>query len=390
MTEERPHTAHIEMQDQGPSGITVAYGGVWSLTHTPQAHHDILHALTALAENSPEDGAVPQTKVTFTVDELGEWGSTLITSMVAMIAACRQKGIEPDLSPLPEGIQRLVALAFAVPARADASRSAKNANFLERVGDQALILPHSVAHIVSFCKQTAHGMGRVFVGKSDMRWRDVLSQMQECGSAAFPIVSLISLLVGLILAFVGAVQLQTFGASIYVADLVSIGMVRVIGAIMAGITMAGRTGASFAAVLGTMQVNEEIDALHTLGVSPTEFLVLPRLIALVCMMPLLTIYSDLMGILGGVIVGIGMLDLHMSEYIFATKRSLSAANIWIGLAHGTLFGVVIAICGCYHGMRCGRSALAVGVATTAAVVSSIVSLILVTAFVTVICDWIGV
>lgn len=381
MTEENMNMTHIEMRNNGAQGIRICFGGAWPLTHTPVAQSEIIQAIGALPTIIP---------VALTTEGLGEWGSTLITSMVAIIRACRERDIEPDLTGLPEGIQRLVALAFAVPARDGAARSARKPAFLERVGGAALVLPQTAGHVVGFCTQLVRGLGRVCSGRADMRWRDVLEQMQECGSTAFPIVSLISLLVGLILAFVGAVQLQTFGASIYVADLVAIGMVRVMGAIMAAITMAGRTGASFAAVLGTMQVNEEIDALHTLGISPTEFLVLPRFIALVFMMPLLTIYADLMGVLGGLIVGIGMLDLHLTEYIVATKRSLSVANIWIGLTHGTLFGMVIAICGCYNGMRCGRSALAVGVATTAAVVSSIVSIILVTAFVTVMCDWIGV
>ncbi len=375
---------HIKVQSNG-THVTISFSGTWALSHVPEAYHESLATLNSLA---------PTASVTLLTDEaqggLSDWGSTLITCIVGMVRTCRERGIEPDMTALPEGVRRLVALAFAVPPRKDAARSAKRTPFLERVGGIALRIPESVRSVASFCGHMVRGLGRVCTGKADMRWRDVLEQMQECGSTAFPIVSLISLLVGLILAFVGAVQLQTFGAEIYVADLVGIGMVRVIGAIMAAITMAGRTGASFAAVLGTMQVNEEIDALHTLGISPTEFLVLPRLIALVFMMPLLTIYADLMGILGGLIVGVGMLDLHMAEYIFATKRSLSAANIWIGLAHGTLFGVVIAICGCYNGIRCGRSALAVGVATTAAVVSSIVSIILVTAFVTVVCDFIGV
>lgn len=381
MTEENAHSAQINMQSDEANGITISFGGTWALDHTPQSYHTIIAAL----ENLPKG-----TKLQLETRELGSWGSTLITSIVAIIRLCRERDMEADTANLPQGIKRLVELTFAVPARAEAARTAKYTSFLEQVGESALALPQSAVNVMDFCARTVRGLGRVFCCSSDMRWRDVLAQMQECGSTAFPIVSLISLLVGLILAFVGAVQLRTFGAEIFVADLVGIGMVRVIGAIMAAITMAGRTGASFAAVLGTMQVNEEIDALHTLGVSPTEFLVLPRLIALVFMMPLLTIYADLMGILGGFIVGIGMLDLHLAEYIFATKRSLSAANIWIGLIHGTFFGVVIAICGCYNGMRCGRSALAVGVATTSAVVSSIVSIILVTAFVTVMCDVIGV
>jgi len=179
-------------------------------------------------------------------------------------------------------------------------------------------------------KKSAHpelGFSLAFLkllrGKARFRRSDFIMTIQECGVQALPIVSLISLLVGLILAFVGAVQLMMFGAQIYVASLVGIAMVRVMGAIMTGIIMAGRTGAAFAAQLGTMQVNEEIDALTTLGVSPMEFLVLPRMLALGLMMPLLCLYADLMGILGGLIVGVGMLDLSVVEYINQTRASVS-------------------------------------------------------------------
>ncbi len=381
MSTHETQSAHIAIRKTEGMGIDICFSGAWPLEHMPASHHAVLQEMSTLSTKH---------SVRLLCEDLGHWGSTLITSIVAIISACRKVGIEPDSSALPEGVQRLVRLAFAVPPREGTERQKSHLGFFEHIGDAALTLPHSIQHVAAFCRQVSVGLCRVFCGQSDMRWRDVLAQVQECGSTALPIVSLISLLVGLILAFVGAVQLQTFGAEIYVADLVGIGMVRVIGAIMAAITMAGRTGASFAAVLGTMQVNEEIDALRTLGVSPTEFLVLPRLIALVAMMPLLTIYADAMGILGGLIVGVGMLDLNMAEYVFATKRSHTTANIWIGLVHATFFGLVIAICGCYNGIRCGRSALAVGVATTAAVVSSIVSIIVVTAIITVVCDGIGV
>jgi len=162
------------------------------------------------------------------------------------------------------------------------------------------------------------------------------------------------------------------------------------GAIMTGIIMAGRTGAAFAAELGTMQVNEEIDALRTFGFSPAEFLVLPRVLALVLMMPLLCIYADLMGILGGFIVGVAMLGINPLQYLHSTWNSVPLANLWIGLVHSTVFGVLIALAGCYRGMRCGRSALAVGQATTSAVVTSILSIIIATAIITVVCEIIGV
>jgi phospholipid/cholesterol/gamma-HCH transport system permease protein len=195
-------------------------------------------------------------------------------------------------------------------------------------------------------------------------------------------VILISLLVGLILAFIGAIQLMMFGAQIYVANLVAVAMVRVMGAVMAAVIMAGRTGAAFAAQLGTMQVNEEIDALKTLGISPMEFLVLPRMLALVIMMPLLCVYADIMGIIGGMIVGIGMLDLGLVEYLHQTRASLSLSFFWIGLFYAAVFGVLIALAGCLRGMQCGRSALAVGEATTSAVVTAIVAIVVATAVIT--------
>src|SRR3546814_507817 len=156
--------------------------------------------------------------------------------------------------------------------------------------------------MLAFLGETALMFGRFLAGLATYRRPDFLLTLQECGAQALPIVTIISLLVGLILAFVGAVQLEQFGAEIYVADLVGIAMAREMGAIMTGIVMAGRTGAAFAAQIGTMQGNEEIDALTTLGISPIDFLVLPRMLALMLMMPLLCIYADLTGILGGWLV----------------------------------------------------------------------------------------
>jgi phospholipid/cholesterol/gamma-HCH transport system permease protein len=214
--------------------------------------------------------------------------------------------------------------------------------------------------------------------------------LEECGAQALPIVSLISVLVGLILAFVGAIELKMFGAQIFVADVVGIGMVRIMGAIMTGVIMAGRTGAAFAAQIGTMQVNEEIDALQTLGISPVEFLVLPRMLALIVMMPLLCLYADLMGILGGIVVGMGMLDLSLTEYLNRTRESVTMAHLWIGLFHSGVFGVLVAMAGCLRGMQCGRSASAVGEATTSAVVTSIVAIVVATAVITFACQLLGI
>ena len=156
-------------------------------------------------------------------------------------------------------------------------------------------------------------------------------------------------------------------------------MTREMGAVMGGIIMAGRTGASFAAQLGTMTVNEEIDALRTMGLSPMEFLVAPRMIALAFMMPLLVLYADIVGILGGYVVCVGMLDLTPTQYWEETKAAVTLTHISIGLVKGVVFGVLIALAGCLRGMRCGRSAADVGEATTSAVVTAIIWIIMIDA-----------
>jgi phospholipid/cholesterol/gamma-HCH transport system permease protein len=214
--------------------------------------------------------------------------------------------------------------------------------------------------------------------------------MEECGARALPIVSLISLIVGLILAFVGAIQLRLFGAQIYVADLVGLAMSREMGAMMTGIIMAGRTGAAFAAQLGTMQVNEEIDAFKTMGISPMEFLVLPRMLALAAMMPLLCIYANLMGMFGGGIVAVGMLDITPAQYYNQTLLAVHLVDFGVGVVKSLIFGVLVAMSGCLRGIQCGRSADAVGDATTSAVVTAIVAIIVSDAIMTVLCDVLGI
>jgi phospholipid/cholesterol/gamma-HCH transport system permease protein len=231
---------------------------------------------------------------------------------------------------------------------------------------------------------------RLFRGRARFRRSDLALIIQECGPQALPIVTLISFLVGLILAYMGAVQLKLFGAQVYVASLVGLGMARVMSALMTGIIMAGRTGASFAAQLGTMQVNEEIDAFKTLGISPMEFLVLPRMLALIVMVPLLTLYSDLVGILAGFIVGVTMLDIGLMEYYYQTVESLTVMQFVIGLIQAAVFGILIAIASCMRGMQCGRSASAVGEATTSAVVTSIVFIVVAASVLTIIFNVLGI
>ncbi|WP_414999329.1 MlaE family ABC transporter permease [Desulfovibrio sp.] len=318
-------------------------------------------------------------------DKLEAWDSSLLVFLVQLTKAANDRQITPQ-NQLPEGLERLLKLAFAVPAKAGSDRKKEELNFVQRVGQATIDLPPRVNDFLNFVGDVTLALGRLVTGRSQMRSQDLLAAMQECGVQALPIISITSMLFGLILAFVGAVQLTQFGAQIYVAGLVGIGMLRVMGAIMVGVVMAGRVGAAYAALIGTMQVNEEVDALATLGISPIDFLVLPRVVALTAMIPLLTLYADLMGVIGGYIVGTTMLSISPMEYINATMQMVPYKHVFIGLTYGTIFGVIIAITGCYQGMRCGRSAQAVGLATTTAVVHAIVGIIVATAVITVICN----
>jgi phospholipid/cholesterol/gamma-HCH transport system permease protein len=337
-----------------------------------------------------ELAAGPTTRFVCAADTLESWDSGLLSLLAQVREQCDRQGVMFDDSALPAGVRRLLSLAGSDSGQAGRPGGSVRPTLLERFGQWGIIVWQHLVEMTVFLGEVTVACGRLLTGRARFRVSDLLVIMQECGAQALPIVSLISLLVGLILAFVGAVQLSLFGAQIYVASMVGIAIVRVMGAIMTGIIMAGRTGAAFAARLGTMQVNEEIDALVTLGIDPVEFLVLPRIIALALMMPLLCLYADLMGIIGGMVVGVFMLDLNVMEYLEMTKKAVRLQDFWIGLFHSAVFGVLVALAGCHRGMQCGRSASAVGDATTSAVVTGIVSIIVATAVITVICNILGI
>lgn len=359
----------------------IVISGNWKLEDSMPSPDEVLKTIES-------KGAVKQ--ITFDSDALLAWDTGLLIFLAGIIAFSSEHNINVDRKGLPVGVQRLLSLASKVPERKGARKETRHVALLARTGEQAVAFGHSLLGTLGFIGEISQSFLRILTGNGQFRRSDLLLYLQECGAQALPIVSLISMLVGLILAFVGAIQLKMFGAQIYVADLVGIAMVREMGAIMTGIIMAGRTGASYAAQIGTMQVNEEIDALNTLGVPPIDFLVMPRMIALALMMPLLTLYANLMGIIGGMIVGVFGLDLSFLQYYNETKSAVGFNDLWIGLFSGFVFGILVAFAGCMRGMQCGRSASAVGEATTSAVVTGIVSIVVSTAIITVICNVLGI
>ena len=313
--------------------------------------------------------------VAFDTRELRAWDSAVVTFLARITELCRERGIPLDSTGLPQGVQRLLRLAEAVPERPDVRRGADRRGWLERLGIGAMAWTQGGRQALAFLGEVTLSTARLFRGRARLRAQDVALFIQACGVDALPIVTLISVLVGMILAFVGAVQLLRFGAQIYVADLVAIAMVREMGCIMTAIIMAGRTGSGFAAQLGTMKVTQEIDAFTTLGIPAMDFLVLPRLLSLGLMMPLLTVYADVLGIFGGGLVSVAMLGLTPLQYAREAAQALTLISCATGVGKSVVFGALIAIAGCQRGMECGKSSSAVGDAATSAVVTSIVLIV---------------
>lgn len=311
---------------------------------------------------------------------LGAFDSTLPAFLLAHLRSLGESAAADDspisLDGLPPDLHGLMELALAVPEESEAGKKAKPVSDIRKLGKIALRVWGSILTLAEFIGLSVLAFGRLLTGRARFRGRDFWVILQECGPQALPIVTLISFLIGLILAFVGNVQLASFGASLYIADLVGIAMVREMGVVMTGIILSGRTGAAFAAHLGSMKANEEIDALKTFGFDPFDFLVLPRILALVLMMPLLTIYANIVGILGGMLVAaaVGIPPVLYWNEILETIDLTTAS---LGVFKSFFFGAAIAISGCLQGMHAGNSSSAVGQATTRAVVAAITAVIVI-------------
>lgn len=357
--------SQVSFQRSGDA-ILVRLSGSWRLRGGMSSEATVQREL----ERAPQPA-----RVGFEAQTLTHWDSSILVFLTNVSELCRQHGIAMDRAGLPAGVRRLLELAEAVPEKKGARKEEAATSFLERVGNSAIGAGGSIGEMLQFLGEMSITSVRLFGMKARFRAVDLFLLIQQCGAQALPIVTLISFLVGVILAFVGAVQLKQFGAQIYVADLVGIAMVHDMAAMMTGIIMAGRTGAAFAAQLGTMKVTQELDAFTTMGFSPLEFLVLPRVIALVLMMPLLCFYSDFVGILGGAVIGVGMLNLSWTTYFRETMNAIGLSDVFGGVFKGAVYGVLIALAGCLRGMQCGSSSSAVGDAATSAVVTGIVAIV---------------
>ena len=359
---------------EGTDPLVVRVAGDWKLGEDLPPAGEIVNRIRGLpagASMELADGGV------------GTWDTVLVAYLAALVDAGRESSVAVGYSRLPDGVRGLLDLAFAVGEREGARRADARDPFLARVGKKALDVGEGVRGGLEFLGDAVLSVSRLLTGRARWQPAGFWAAMEDAGPRALGIVGLISFLVGAILAFVGAVQLEQFGAGIYVANLVGLAMTREMAGMMTAVIMAGRTAAAYAAELGTMRVNEEIDALSTMDISPMDYLVLPRLLALVIMMPLLTLYAIFLGILGGMVVAVTMLDLGALAYYMQTLEAVSLDDFLVGLGKSVVFGILVSLIGCMRGIQAGNSARAVGEAATQAVVTCIVAIVVADASITV-------
>lgn len=317
----------------------------------------------------------PVKALEFDTAGLTGWDSRFVALVGKCIELVCKRDIGVRYAGLPAGVQRLLVLAGVLTRKGDTRPPPVKPSFLVRLGERTIVGWEGTVGLFTFLGQSVLGLVNLLRGRAQFRWADTVLVMEQCGPQALAIVALINFLVGLIIAFIGSVELKKLGASIYVADLVGIATVREMACIMTGIILCGRTGAAFAAHLGTMKLNEEIDALQTFGISPIEFLVLPRMIALMLVMPFLCVFADLVSIAGGYLVSVSTLGMTSAIYLSRTGQAIQIKTFLLGIFKGCFFGFLVAYTGCLRGMQSGYTASAVGQAATRAVVAGITSII---------------
>ena len=320
------------------------------------------------------------TRVGFDSAAVSHWQPPFAATLWQALAPLARAGVVLDLGGLPKGLQPLLQLSL--PQAEGAKKPAPEA-------DEEAAEPAEWRKTLTFVGDMLAAVGRLLRGKTAMRFSDWMWQVEQTGPRSLPIVLLVSTLVALIVAYMGAEQLKRFGAQSFIAYLVTIGVVREISALVVGIVLAGRVGAAFAAQIGSMRAGEEIDALTTLGVDPVEHLVLPRMLALLVTGPLLTLCAAVAGLGVGWAVAVGMYDVPPLAYLNTTREALTFTDLAIGLFKGSVYAALVALAGCRQGLNAGRSAQAVGEATTAAVVQAIVWMVVAASMLTVIFQRLG-
>jgi phospholipid/cholesterol/gamma-HCH transport system permease protein len=350
--------ARAELRD---GVLDVVVGGTWQVTERRR-----LGWKEIVGNRTP-------TRVHLRAEGLERWDSSLLLFVFAAQQWCRESGAYCDLDALPPKMRGLLEqLSRSHESSVPFDRSQ---DFLTIVGLATQNVAVQVRGILDFVGECVLSTVRLVRSPRKFRWGDCFNEMQQCGAMALPIVSLISFLVGVTLAYTGAIVLRQFGGDIWIADMIGLSMVREMGAVMTAVVLAGRTGAAFAATLGNMKANEEIDALETLGIPPVQFLVLPRLLALGVMMPVLALYANALGILGGLVVAYGLLSIGPSAYWNEMLTIVDLSDIASGVIKAVAFGLIVGLSGCLRGLQAERSAAGVGRAATSAVVTALLLLV---------------
>lgn len=378
MEDRSPHRdsrrADIRMED----GKTLAASGAWTLERLADLERRIPAALRpGAADLVLEAGAIES------MDSAGAW---LLLRTVRTLerggARVALVGLRPEFAELAKMVS-----AGAAPAGPAVHRPAPGR--LERIGRGASRAARSVSEALSFVGENAAVLVRSIAAPGRIRWRALLSALQAGGFNALPITGLLSFLMGIVIAYQAAAQLRTFGANIFIVDLIGISILREIAPLVTAIIVAGRSGSAYTAEIGTMRVTEELDALRTLGIPPLEMLVLPKTLALLVALPLLTVYADLMGVLGGMIMALTQLNVSFVEFVDRFRDAVAVRHYLIGLGKAPVFAVIIALVGCYQGFQVQGGADAVGRHATISVVQSIFLVIVSDAFFSVVFDWAG-
>jgi phospholipid/cholesterol/gamma-HCH transport system permease protein len=340
--------------------LEVDLGGPWSLQSATPRWSSVV-------------GRARPSSVRLVAGAVSHWDTSLVVFVGEAKRWCREAGVSCDIAALPERM-RLLGEQFA-DSLAVAPRKDPSVKLLVEVGQTTEAALGDTRDFLTFIGECWLGVRRILSVRPGFRWIDCLAEMQKCGAMALPIVSLISFLVGITLAYSGAIVLKRFGADIWVADLIGVAMTREMGAMMVGVVLAGRTGASFAAEIGSMKVNQEIDALKILGISPVRFLVIPRIIALGLMMPLLALYANCLGILGGMTIAYFSLEIPPTAYWVEMLTMVDMKDVTVGVIKAFFFGIIVGVSGCLRGLQADNNAAGVGRAATSSVVTAILFII---------------
>lgn len=367
-------SARATAHEEGAALVVDVYG-TWQITESRPTWSEV------------RGGNTPKT-VRVRMDDVERWDTSLLLFLLEIRKWSQGAGAACDFAGLPPK----VAVLLGQLAKADESGAPQDRaeGFVTAVGKATQDLWENAKHISHFVGECFIGAGRLAREPGRFRWKDCVAEMQQCGPMAVPIVGLVSFLVGVTLSYTASIILRLVGFDIYIADIIGLAMVREVGAVMTGVVLAGRTGAAFAATLGNMKANEEIDALETLGIPAVQFLVMPRLLALALMMPLLTLYANALGILGGMAIAYSLLDITPMAYWSEMLTIVDLSDVCSGVIKAGAFGLIIGLAGCMRGLEAERSAAGVGRAATSAVVTAILLMVVADAVFAVVFNVLGI